>query len=216
MKKRILGRRSEALGRIAVSLAIILLANLVFGVFYIFPIQAVRVEEQHAGLFHTQVIHREWAPARREGVYLTANRCGVQASVVTWNLGWHAAGAALDCSGGKLLYMGEFTFHDACRSASHEFFGRLGSWDIKRLEIRVTYTATKEGTRQNVGTCLLEVNEDDFIEWNDERYFLVRHFTPQGAERAIYGAEVTAYNARNEAILQQEVECILSTTRFCA
>lgn len=215
-RKPILSRRRQALCRAAVCLAILLFINLFFGSFYILPIQAVRRSEQRNGMFDSEVIHRRWDWRRGEGVYLTINRHAMQATVVDFDLGWRGAGAALDCTTGERMYFGEFDFKNGKQTESLNFFGRLGSWDIKRLEIAVTYSTYLEGKGwQEADTYTLHVNEDDFLDQDGERYFLARHFVPESMEKAIYDVTATAYNARDEVIFQKkDVEAILSTTRL--
>ena len=101
-------RRRRGFRRLLVAAAAVLVVNHVFMVGLLFPIQAIRQNEEREGVGRTVVICRAWAPeiAKSQVFYLTGNESVTMLSgaYLTY-LGWFGGGGLpLDCTEEATVY----------------------------------------------------------------------------------------------------------------
>lgn len=186
----------------ALVLALVLAVNHCTATMYLLPGQYIRGIEEMYGLCDTTVVCRR----RLEGleyadlIYLTAEKQALMltATAFVFPFGWTGSGTrVLDCSTGERLYAGYNYFCQEGTETYHIFcFGKLGSWDIKSLNIYIAYEDSARTRREATWTVT------DFIEKDDSRYFLAE-IVPENPglfPSCIRRMTVTACNVHGEPI----------------
>lgn len=203
--KKLPSCRRQALRRVALVLALVLVVNHWSGTMYLLPRQYIRRIEERYGLCDTTVICRR----RLEGLeyadllYLTAEKQALMlaSTAFVFPVGWIGGGTrVLDCSTGERLYGGYSYSREEGAETYHIFcFGKLGSWDIKSLNIYIAYHDAAQTRREVTWTVT------DFIEKDDSRYFLAE-IVPENPglfPSCIRRMTVTACNIHGEPIAEK-------------
>lgn len=210
-QKKLPTRKRQALRRIALALVVLLAVNHWSNSFFLLPYQAVRDNEETYGLYDTKVIKRLWMKelVSTDLIYLTAEKKAMMLSFVEFDfpMGWESWSVeTLDCSAGDLFYAGRAWRRtkpndDGEQELHHVFFGKLNSWDIKKLTISIVYD-NRDGE-----TVEKRLEMTDFIEKDDERYFLMETVLEDVPENDLHMEPITATacNVRGEAIAEKEV-----------
>lgn len=169
-KEWLSSRRKRSLRRVLMAAAAVLLVNRIFLVGLLFPIQAIRHNEERMGTGRTAVICREWDPGFRWDflAYLTKNEnvTLLSGARLTY-LGWmDAFGMALDCSEEAPIHAGTWFLNWGDRAAIY-VFGRIDDPDI--AELRVLWTI--EGDEDSEMWWNVSKTEER-VEEDGRRYFL--------------------------------------------
>jgi hypothetical protein len=184
-RERLSSRRRRTLRRVLIALAAVFVVNRVFMIGLLFPIQAIRHNEERQGTGRTAVVCRDWEPNFRWNflAYLTGNENVTMFSGADLELyGWsQSPGPALDCSEEAPMHCGLWTIRAGNRMRLY-VFGRIDDPDIVRLKIQGSWTTFKDDsdlpTSQTEQEWALE--EGDWLEKDGRRYFLAA--TRAGAE----------------------------------
>lgn len=171
-------RKREALRRVFIAAAALFLLNRVFLLGLLFPIQAIRHNEERMGTGRTAVVCRDWA---RElgwtyGTYLTENEHVVMLSGAHLTyLGWmDDSGAAVDCMEEGPLHGGWWSLGREGRPNLYYVFGRIDDPDIDFLKIQVRYEDWTSGEAVRRTAFEWGISREEWKEKDGQFYFLVR------------------------------------------
>lgn len=172
-------RRRRGFRRLLVAAAAVLVVNHVFMVGLLFPIQAIRQNEEREGVGRTVVICRAWAPeiAKSQVFYLTGNEnvTMLSGAYLTY-LGWFGGGGLpLDCTEEATVYGGWLAMKKKDQGAVLYAFGRVDDPDIARMEVRLQYTDWKE---EDHTVLTWNSERGEWMEQDGRYYFLFRTYPP--------------------------------------
>lgn len=171
-------RRKTALRRILIAAAALFLVNRILLVGLLFPIQAIRRNEERMGTGRTAVVLRDWASELgwNYWTYLTENENATLlsgANLTFW--GWmDNFGVPVDCSEPAPLYGGWWSLGREGRPNLYYVFGRIDAPDIVFIKVQVQYEDWTSG--QPVRRTAFEwgIPQEDWEEKDGKSYFLVR------------------------------------------
>ncbi|MEY8388263.1 hypothetical protein AALC17_13380 [Oscillospiraceae bacterium 38-13] len=177
--KQLPSRRKRALRRVLIAAAAVFLVNRIFLIGLLFPIQAIRHNEERLGTGRTAVVCRDWDPGFRWDYlsYLTESETVTMLSGARLgSYGWtDAFGVAVDCTEEAPLYGGWRNMSWTDGPSRFCVFGRVGDPDIVRLEIQLRYLDWKLESR----TALTWNSErEDWMEKDGRYYFLFQTHPP--------------------------------------
>lgn len=172
-------RKRLALRSLGLAAVLLLLANYVFGIGLLLPIQAIRQAEESAGIGRTDLVTwiREPDIGKTMRVYMAANENAVMLAPVYLSVcGWRdGGGLSLDCSGQAPFYVGwrKLTWQDI--DSVYYVFGRVDQPDITRLHVGLMDTfqggETGEGQVERLG---VDTEKASWLEREGTWYFLLR------------------------------------------
>ena len=177
-KTKILSRRRRGLRRLLIAAAAVYLANRIFLIGLLFPIQAIRQGEERQGTGRTAVVCRDWAPEiyKTGLVYLTENENVTMLSGARLTLyGWmDNLGVPLDCTEEAPIHGGWWAMSRQGRDSLFYVFGRVDDPDIDLLTVQVWYEdwSGGESVRRNAFSWGLE--REDLLEKDGRYYFLLK------------------------------------------
>lgn len=138
-EKCLSSRRRRTLRRVLIAAAAVLLVNRIFWVGFLFPIQAIRYNEEHAGTGRTAVVCRKWVPEifKTGLVYLTENEnvtmlSGTYLSFCGWT---NIYGVPLDCGPEAPIHAGWWSLVRLEEAGRFYVFGRVDDPDIDWMEV---------------------------------------------------------------------------------
>lgn len=168
-KTKMLPRRRKALRRVLIAAAALFLVNRIFLIGLLFPIQAVRHNEEHMGTGRTEVIRRDWDPSFRWDfvTYLTKSENLVMLSGARLTyLGWMGGfGGMVECGSETPIHGGTWFLNWGTRAMIY-VFGRVDDPDITELRIQWTIEGDEQSDMWNVSKT------GEWIEEDGRRYFL--------------------------------------------
>lgn len=169
-EKRLSSRKRRALRRVLTAAAALFLANRIFLVGLLFPIQAVRRCEERENTGRTAVVYRDWDPEiyKTGLVYLTENEKVTLLSAVRLSLyGWvEVYGVPLDCTEPAPIHGGWWTLYRKGEPSRFYVFGRIDDPDIDRLNILWTIEGDGDSDMWVVS------DSGEWMERDGRRYFL--------------------------------------------
>ncbi len=176
-EKCLSSRRRRTLRRVLIAAAAVLLANRIFLIGLLFPIQALRHIEERTGTGRTAVVCRDWVPEiyKTGLVYLTENEnvtmlSGTRLTYLGWMDGF---GFPLDCTEEAPMHCGLWTMRVGDRMRLY-VFGRIDGPDIVRLKIQGSWVTFGDDSDLPTGQTEQEwvLEEGDWLEKDGRRYFL--------------------------------------------
>lgn len=182
-KKSMPTRRRRAVRQIGAAVLLLVVMNVVWHTYYLFPAQNLWTVEEAWGCGRTEVLKREWSGGRLW--YLTENENAVLLLAQEPSFtGWRSAGAnVLDCSGDSPVHSGFLRAEGWCA------FGRVDDPAVASVQLTV-YDGLQTTDTQLAG------DEDWF--WRDgQRYFLLR----SGAETR--RAKLTALDREGKVLMDR-------------
>lgn len=206
-KERLSSRRRRSLRRVLIAAAAVLLVNRIFLVGLLFPIQAVRHNEERMGTGRTEVIRREWDPGFRWDflAYLTKNENAVMLSGARLTLyGWmDSFGVPLDCTKEAPIH-GGIWFLNWGKWSMIYVFGRVDDPDITKLHIQWTIEGDEDSDMWTVSKT------GEWIEEDGRRYFLCAFGNANAANYRL--PQVVGYDKEGKEIARVELEQGASST----
>ena len=188
-REKLPSRKRRALRRLFVAAAAVLLVNRVFMIGLLFPIQAIRHNEECAGVGRTAVVCRKWVPEvfKTGLVYLTENENVTMLSGTCLSYyGWtNIFGVSVDCSEEAPIYGGWWSLVRLEEGGRFYVFGRVDDPDIDWLEAyfmrpddplgeeRIGRVHGDYGTRRGDGGWMEKdgrsyfLFEADLVDWNE-------------------------------------------------
>lgn len=177
--KQLPSRRKRALQRVLIAAAAVFLVNRVFLIGLLFPIQAIRHNEERLGTGRTAVVCRSWDPGLRWDFlsYLTESETVTMLSEARLGLyGWtDAFGVAVDCTEEAPLYGGWHNLSWDGGPSRFCVFGRVDNPDIVRLEIQLRYLDWK---LESQTALTWNSQRSDWMEKDGRYYFLFQTYPP--------------------------------------
>lgn len=177
-EKCLSSRRRRTLRRVLIAAAAVLLANRIFLIGLLFPIQAIRHFEERQGTGRTAVICRDRIPEiyKTGLVYLTENETVTMLSGARLTyLGWmNNFGAPLDCTEEAPIHGGWWAMSRQGRDSLFYVFGRVDDPRIDLLTVQVWYEdwAGFKAVRRNVFSWGLK--RENLMEKDGRYYFLLK------------------------------------------
>ena len=138
-EKCLSSRRRRTLRRVLIAAAAVLLANRIFLIGLLFPIQALRHIEERTGTGRTAVVCRDWVPEiyKTGLVYLTENENVTMLSAVRLSFyGWtELYSVPVDCGAEGPIHGGWWSFVRMEKAGRFYVFGRVDDPEIAWLEV---------------------------------------------------------------------------------
>lgn len=208
--RRLPTRKREALRHAAWALLLLLAVQNLLHLGLLLPIQAIHRAEEREGVLGTHVLRRQWEPElyRTSLFYLSASENAVVLSDAHLTyLGWFPQfGNALDCSSPAPLYAAERSIARGDGSGYHLFFyGRVDDPAIETVEFSLRYiSGYDEAERKNIFQehIRLTVPEEDWIERDGHRYFLLPYRLEDWPYQTGEHTFVTGRDAAGEAVTE--------------
>lgn len=212
-EKRLSSRRKRTLRRVLFAAVTLFLVNRIFLIGLLFPIQAIRQNEERAGTGRTAVVCRDWAPEARWShlVYLTENEniTMLSGAYLGW-LGWLGGfGVPLDCTEPAPIHGGCWSISQDEDRALFYVFGRIDDPDIDLLKVTVRHKEEpprKKDVWQLIGFDWV-LPRGDFVEKDGQSYFLLEKYPVDWSDYP-YGVSITAlgYDKEGNEIVRAELE----------
>lgn len=211
--KRLPTRKREALRRAVWALVLLLAVQNLLQLGLLLPIQAIHSAEEREGVYGTRVLRRLWEPDiyKSSLFYLSASENAVVLSDAHLTyLGWFPQfGNALDCSSPAPLYAAERSIARGGNTGYHLFFyGRVDDPAIETVEFSLRYiSGYDEAKRENLFQehIRLTVPEEDWIERDGHRYFLLSYRLEDWPYQTGEYTFVTGRNAAGETVVESPV-----------
>lgn len=210
-KTKMSSRRRRTLRRVLIAAAAVLLANRIFWVGFLFPIQAIRHYEERQGTGRTAVVRRDWAPEifKTGLVYLTENKNVTMLSGARLTLyGWmENFGVPLDCTEEEPIHGGWWGMSRQGQDPLFYVFGRVDDPRIDLLTVQVWYEdwAGFKAVRRDIFSWGLE--REDLLEKDGRSYFLLKSRSVKFGE---YGSNlrttVTGVDLAGNVITKMELD----------
>lgn len=212
-KTKISSRRKRTLRRVLVAAAAVLLANRIFLVGLLFPIQAVRQYEERQGTGRTAVVRRDWAPEiyKSQLVYLTENENVTMLSGARLTLyGWmENFGVPLDCTEEAPIHGGWWVMNRHARDANLFYvFGRIDDPEIAYLKVQVE---NREDPPKEINVWWFAgfewgIKQEDWIVQDGRSYFLVKKFPVNWDDYPYYRVVAVGYDDAGNEIARVELD----------
>ena len=174
----LLSRRRRTLRRVLIAALAVFLVNRVLLIGLLFPIQAIRHNEERLGTGRTAVICRDWVPEiyKTGLVYLTENE------KVTLLSGTHLApygwmdsfGVPVDCSEEAPIHGGWWAMSREDRDSLLYVFGRVDDPGIDLLTVQVWYEDWETGKAIRRNAFSWGLKREDLLEKDGRYYFLLK------------------------------------------
>lgn len=211
-REKLPSRRKRTLRRVLIAAAALLLVNRILLVGLLFPIQAIRRNEERMGTGRTAVVHRERAPEIYQSllIYLTENENVTMLSGTNLSLyGWvEAFGVPVDCSEEAPIHGGWWSLNRGEEGKNLFYvFGRIDDPDIDFLQITVQHNGEApkvEDVWQPMG-FEWGLEREDFMEKDGRSYFLLEKY-PVDWNDYPYGVTVTALGSDKEGNILARIE----------
>lgn len=200
-REKLSSRRKRTLRRVLIAAAAVLLVNYVFRIGLLFPIQAIRHNEERMGTGRTEVIRRDWDPRFHWDfvTYLTKSENIVMLSGARLTyLGWmDGSGRVVDCAEEAPIHGGTWFLNWGKRSVIY-VFGRVDDPDV--VELRIQWTI--EGDEQSDMWELSKTSE--WIEEDGRRYFLCSYGNGNAADYRV--PQVVGYDQERNEVARVELD----------
>lgn len=204
-------RRRRTLRRILIAAIALFLVNRIMLVGLLFPIQAIRHNEERMGTGRTEVIHRYREPEFLWDflAYLTENENTVMLSGARLTLyGWmDSFGVPVDCTEEASIYGGWWTMSRRQGQSLFYVFGRVADPDVARLEVQAQYEdlETDEVVRRTAFSWTSE--REDWEEKDGRYYFLFQKYPVDWSEyrSPIYPVAI-GYDKEGNELTRVELE----------
>ena len=178
-KTKTLSRKRRALRRVLIAAAALFLVNRIFVVGLLFPIQAVRHNEELMGTGRTEVVRRDWDPSFHWDfvAYLTKSENIVMLSGARLTLyGWMSGfGRVVDCTEESPIHGGTWFLNWGARSVIY-VFGRVDDPDITELNVQWTIAGDADSD------MWIASKTGEWIEEDGRRYFLCSYTNANAAD----------------------------------
>ena len=204
-------RRRRASRRIFLALALLLLLNHILLIGLLFPIQAIRQNEERAGTGRTTVVLRDWAPEVHWGhlIYMTEseNVTMLSGTYLTY-LGWtNGFGVPVDCSEPALIYGGHWNMTSKDGQSLYYAFGRIDDPDISSLNVEAQYEDWTTGAGIRRTAFVWRSLREDWAEKDGRYYFLFQRY-PMDWSMYPFSIELIAigYDADGNEIARTELD----------
>lgn len=207
-------RRRRAARRVLVAAAALFLVNRILLIGLLFPIQAIRQNEEREATGRTAVVCRDWALETQKAtlVYLTENEKATMLSGTYLSFyGWmNAYGVALDCTEEASIHGG---WWNLCRDEGLNLFyvfGRMDDPEIAWLEVfllRKGDPLDEERIGRTSGDWGIGRDSKFWMEKDGRSYFLLRTYPVDWAYYP-YGFQAVAvgYDEDGNEIARAELE----------
>lgn len=200
-KQKLPSRRRKTLRRVLIAAAAVFLVNYVFQIGLLFPIQAIRQNEERMGTGRTEVIRRDWDPGFRWDfvTYLTKSENLVMLSGARLTyLGWMGGfGGMVECVEEAPIHGGTWFLNWGKRAMIY-VFGRVDDPDVVELRIQWTIVGDEQSDMWNVSKT------SEWIEEDGRRYFLCSFGNANAADYRI--PQVVGYDQEGNEIARIELE----------
>lgn len=214
-KEKAFSRRKKALRRVLMAAVVLFLVNhiLLFGL--LFPIQAIRHNEERLGTGRTAMIRRDWLLEVRWSClsYLSENEdvTMLSGTCLTW-IGWvDNFGVPVDCSEDAPMHCGWWSLSRNDVQATY-IFGRVDDPSIVRVQVEAEYTGFRETdlpVRQMEMKLVSE--EPDWMEKDGHRYFLIKTMAYGEEKWNYFRPTVTGYDKYYCEAARMEIDEAAST-----
>lgn len=183
-KTKMSSRRRRTLRRVLIAAAAVLLVNRIFLIGLLFPIQAIRHNEEREGTGRTAVVRRDWAPEvyKSQLVYLTENEnvTMLNGARLTY-LGWmNSFSFPLDCTEEAPIHGGWWSISRQGRELNLFYvFGRIDDPEIAWLEVfrlRNGDPLDEERIGRTSGNWGINRSSESWIEKDGWSYFLLKTY----------------------------------------
>lgn len=210
-KKRQYSRRRQALRYAFRAVITLLLVNHFLLIGLLFPIQAIRQNEEREGTGRTAVVLRDWAPELYWShlIYLTEseNATMLSGAYLTY-LGWMGGfGVPVDCSEPAPVYGGWWSLNRQDKPGLFYVFGRIDDPDIAYIKVQVQYEDWTSGEPVRRTAFEWGISRENWAEKDGRYYFLCRKSPMDWSE---YSSPVqpvaVGYDKDNREIARTELE----------
>lgn len=179
-KTKMSSRKRRTLRRLLIAAAAVFLVNRIFLIGLIFPIQAIRRNEEQAGTGRTAVVCRDWEPKFRRDflAYLTENEDATMLSGTRLTyLGWiDGFGVPVDCSEPAAVHGGWWAMSSQGRGSLFYVFGRVDDPGIDLLTVQVWYEDWSGGEPVRRNAFSWGLAREDLLEKDGRYYFLIKNY----------------------------------------
>ena len=207
----LLSRRRRTARRVLIAAAVVLLVNRIFLIGLLFPIQAIRHNEERMGTGRTAVICRDWVPEiyKTGLVYLTENEKVTLLSGARLTLyGWmDNFGVPVDCTEEAPIHGGWWAMSREDRKSLFYVFGRVDDPDIDLLTVQVWYEDWSGGEPVRRNAFSWGLAREDLLEKDGRYYFLIKNYPVDfGEYTSSLRATVTGVDLAGNVIAEVELE----------
>ena len=204
-------RRGRAIWWAAAAAVLLLLANHVFRMGFLLPLQGIRDIEERQGAPHGETLARLWTPEVHAThlVYLRGSEKAVTiADTYLTVYGWMGGfGWTLDCTEDAPLYAGEMTMRqDDQTETVCCYYGRVDDPEIARVEISVRGAYYAETGELWEETANLPVEGEDFIVRDEGRYFLAEDVIDDRSHESYHRAWIIAYDEDGNVVAEFQIQ----------
>ena len=204
-------RRGRAIWWAAAAAVLLLLANHVFRMGFLLPLQGIRDIEERQGAPHGQTLARLWTPEVHAThlVYLRGSEDAVTiADTYLTVYGWMGGfGWTLDCAEDAPLYAGEMTMRqDDQTETVCCYYGRVDDPEIARVEISVRGAYYAETGELWEEAANLPVEGEDFVQRDEGRYFLVEDIRQEWPYDSSGRAWIIAYDEDGNVMEEFQID----------
>lgn len=210
-KQRQFSRRRQALRYAFRAVITLLLVNHFLLIGLLFPIQAIRQNEERGGTGRTAVVLRDWAPEMHWSrlIYLTEseNVTMLSGAYLTF-LGWTGGfGVPLDCSEDAPVYGGHWSMSRKEGQSLYYAFGRIDDPDIASLNVEAQYEDWTTGAGIRRTAFVWRSLREDWAEKDGRYYFLFQRYP---IDWSIYPSSIDliaiGYDADGNEIVRTELD----------
>lgn len=204
-------RRGRAIWWAAAAAVLLLLANHVFRMGFLLPLQGIRDIEERQGAPHGETLARLWTPEVHAThlVYLRGSEDAVTiADTYLTVYGWMGGfGWTLDCAEDAPLYAGEMTMRqDDQTETVCCYYGRVDDPEIARVEISVRGAYYAETGELWEEAANLPVEGEDFVQRDEGRYFLVEDIRQEWPYDSSGRAWIIAYDEDGNVMEEFQID----------
>ena len=205
-------RRGRAIWWAAAAAVLLLLANHVFRMGFLLPLQGIRDIEERQGAPHGETLARLWTPEVHAThlVYLRGSEKAVTiADTYLTVYGWMGGfGWTLDCTEDAPLYAGEMTMYrdGGAHGTVCCYYGRVDDPEIARVEISVRGAYYAETGELWEEAANLPVEGEDFVQRDEGRYFLVEDIRQEWPYDSSGRAWIIAYDEDGNVMEEFQID----------
>lgn len=214
-KEKQFSRRRRALRRVLLAAVLLFLVNHLLLTGLLFPIQAIRHNEERLGTGRTAVVCRDWAPEihRSHLIYLTEseNVTLLSGTYLTY-LGWmDSFGVPVDCAEAAPIHGGSWNMGRGDKPSLFYVFGRVDDPEIEKVEVQVQYEDWENGEARRTAFAW-ESPREDWKKKDGRFYFLFQKYP---MDWSVYPASIhpvaIGYDADGNEIARAELDQGAST-----